>query len=97
MSMFDLILSEVGQSDSVGTVAQRLGMTSDQVEAAITALGAAHVRDGDTISTAATATGFSTQQLNNVVSEVGGTDGLAHIAKAIASEGGIGPFLRRFS
>ena len=53
MSLLNNILSQVSDNATVQNLAAKVGMTPEQVEQAVAALGQAHASEGDTVTTAA--------------------------------------------
>jgi len=88
MSMFDGILGQLAGNVDVGNLAAKLGLSPEQVESAIAALGQAHAQPGDTVATAADQTGLPTDTLNAVLGHLGGEGALGGIAAALGAQGG---------
>lgn len=90
MSILDSILSQLGSNVDVANLATKVGLSHDQVEQAIAALGQAHTGPGDTVDGAAQATGLSTDTLQQIVGHIGGEGSLAQFAQMIGASGGEG-------
>jgi ATP phosphoribosyltransferase regulatory subunit HisZ len=88
MSIFNDILGQVSDSATVQNLAAKVGLTPEQAEQAIAALGQAHVQEGDTVETASQTTGISSGTLSQVVEHIGGEGSLGQFAALIESEGG---------
>ncbi|WP_375393443.1 hypothetical protein [uncultured Sphingomonas sp.] len=94
MGMLDGLLSQVTGNVDVDTLAAKVGLTPDQVEQAMTALGQAHGQPGDTVATAADNTGIEPNKLQDIVSHIGGEGALGQFAGLLeGQEGGIGGML----
>ena len=90
MSMLDGLLGQVTQNVDIKNLAAKLGLTAEQVEAAVGALGKAHPAPGDTVATAASATGLSPDILQQIVGHIGGEGALAHFATLLGGAGASG-------
>ena len=92
MGMLDGLLSQLGENVDVANLATKVGLSQEQVEMAMTALGQAHTAPGDTVATAAESTGLSGEVLQQIVSHIGGEGSLGRFAEMLGqsgSEGGI--------
>jgi hypothetical protein len=89
MSLLDGILGQVSETATVQNLAAKVGLTPEQVESAVAALGQAHGEDGDTVQTAAAATGLPSDKLNEIVEHIGGEGSLGQFALLLKAEGGI--------
>jgi hypothetical protein len=87
--MLDGLLGQLAGNVDVKNLASRIGLEPDQVEAAIHALGIAHPQPGDTVETAAAATGLPAQTLQDIVGHIGGEGSLASFASLLNAQGGI--------
>jgi hypothetical protein len=86
--MFDGILgSLLGGNPIIDNLAAKVGLTPEQVQSAVAALGAAHPQDGDTVETAAASTGLSADALQQIVGHLGGEGALAGIASMLDRDG----------
>ena len=88
MAMLDGLLSQVAQNVDVANLATKVGISEDQAEAAIAALGHAHGAPGDTVATAAAATDLPTGVLERIVAEIGGEGSLTQFASLLRDSGG---------
>lgn len=88
MSFLDSMLGQVSGSATVQNLAAKVGLTPEQVESAVTALGQAHAQEGDTVQAASEATGLPTDKLNDIVQHIGGEGSLGQFASILTSQGG---------
>ena len=86
MSMFDSIL---GESGAVQNLAAKVGLSPDEVESALAALGKAHLEGGDTVQSASAATGLPTDKLGAILDHIGGEGSLTRFASMLEGEGGL--------
>jgi len=97
MSILDSILGQLAGSPDVANLAAKVGLTPEQVESAVTALGQAHTAPGDTVDTAADATGLPADTLQQIVGHIGGEGSLGEFANILNNNqgegGGIGGLL----
>ena len=90
MSLLDGILSQLSGNATVANLAAKVGMTPEQVEQAVAALGQAHAAPGDTVTTAADRTGLPPNKLQEIVAHLGGEGSLAQMASLLPEgEGGL--------
>ena len=91
MGMLDGLLGQLGENVDVANLANKVGLSQEQVEMAMTALGQAHTAPGDTVTTAAESTGLSSDVLQQIVGHIGGEGSLGRFAEMLGSgsEGGI--------
>ena len=90
MSLLDGILGQVSGNATVANLAAKVGMTPEQVEQAVAALGQAHAAPGDTVATAADQTGLPQDKLQEIVGHLGGEGSLAQMASLLPEgEGGL--------
>lgn len=88
MGMFDSILQNIGGApDDVAGLAERIGIDPQMAERAISALGMAHQRDGDTVELAASETGLDNDVLNQIIGQIGGEGSLSSFAEMIDRDG----------
>ena len=87
--MLDAILQQVA-GHGLGGLAGRVGLTPEQVQMALAALGRAAPIPGDTAHQAAQETGLPVGPLQQILSQVGGEGGLGQIAGALGGAGGAG-------
>ena len=86
MGLLDGILGQIGGSDQVAGLAGKLGLSAEQVQSAMAALGKAHAEPGDTVEAASASTGLPTDKLNELVAGMGGEGALGKL-KQFALEG----------
>ncbi|OYY69373.1 hypothetical protein [Sphingomonas sp. 28-63-12] len=90
MSILDGLLGQVAQNVDIKNLAAKVGLTPEQVESAVAALGQAHPAPGDTVQTAASATGLSPDILQQIVGHIGGEGALAQFSSLLGGAGGAG-------
>jgi len=90
MGMLDGLLSQVAENVDVKNLAAKVGLTPEQVESAVTALGQAHAAPGDTVDTAAASTGLPADILQQIVGHIGGEGALGKFAGLLNAQGGDG-------
>lgn len=98
--MLDAILQQVA-GHGLGGLASRVGLTPEQVQMALAALGQNAPIPGDTAHQAATQTGLPVHALQQILAQVGGEGGLGQIAGALGGStagaaggaGGLGDLL----
>jgi hypothetical protein len=99
MSMFDGILGQVAQNVDINNLAQKVGLSPEQVESAVAALASAHTSPGDTASLAASETGLPAEKLSEIVTQIGGEGALGQFATLLQGNegvlGGLGKMLDR--
>ncbi|MGJ3649827.1 hypothetical protein ACLB0R_15325 [Sphingomonas sp. GlSt437] len=88
MGMLDGLLAQVSSNVDVANLAAKVGISPDQAEAAVQALGAAHHAPGDTVETAAENTGLSTDTLQEIVGHIGGEGALGRFADLLKGQAG---------
>lgn len=98
MSILNGLLSQVSDNATVQNLAAKVGLSTEQVEQAVAALGQAHASEGDTITTAAQQTGLPQDKLQEIVGHIGGEGSLGQFAELLQQDGGgimgsIGKFL----
>jgi hypothetical protein len=86
--MLDGLLSQVTENVDVANLAAKVGISEEQAEAAIAALGKAHPEPGDTVENAAAATGLPSSVLQQIVGHIGGEGSLAQFASLLQENGG---------
>lgn len=87
MGMLDGILGSLGGNAVLDNLAVKVGISPEQVQSAIAALGAAHPQDGDTVTAAAASTGLSADTLQQIVGHLGGEGALASVAAMLDRDG----------
>lgn len=98
MSLLDGMLGQLSNNPTVDNLAAKVGLTPEQVEQAVAALGQAHSAPGDTVSTAAEQTGLPQDKLSQIVGHLGGEGALGQFASLLEQNGGgimgqVGKFL----
>ena len=88
MSLLDGILNQVSDNATVQNLAAKVGLTPEQVEQAVAALGQAHAAPGDTATTAAEQTGLPTDKLQEIIGHIGGEGSLGQFAELLQQDGG---------
>ena len=88
MSLLDGMLNQVSDNATIQNLATKVGLSPEQVEQAVTALGQAHASDGDTISTAAESTGLPESKLNEIVGHIGGEGALSRFSSLLQDDNG---------
>jgi len=88
MSLLNGLLSQVSDNATVQNLAAKVGLTPDQVEQAVTALGQAHTAPGDTVTTAAQQTGLPQDKLQEIVGHIGGEGALGQFASLLQQDSG---------
>lgn len=89
MGLLDGLLAQVTDNVDLKNLAGKVGLTPDQIAAAVQALGAAHPQPGDTVATAAADTGLSPDTLRQIVEHLGGEGALARVAGVLGENGGM--------
>ena len=90
MSFLDGILGQLGNNPTVDGLAAKVGLTPEQVEMAVQALGQQSQQPGDTVQGAADQTGLPQDKLSQVLGHLGGEGGLGGIAGMLGGAGGEG-------
>lgn len=98
MSLLDGILGQLSNNPTIDNLAAKVGLTPEQVEQAVAALGQAHPQPGDTVTTAAQQTGLPQDKLSEIVGHIGGEGALGQFAQLLQQDGGgimgaVGKFL----
>ena len=98
MSILNSILGQVSETATVQNLAAKVGLSPEQVEQAVAALGKAHIAPGDTVSTAAEHTGLPQDKLSEIVGHIGGEGALGQFAQLLQQDSGgimgsVGKFL----
>ncbi len=87
MGLLDGILGQLGGADQIGKLADQFGISEEQVQTAMAALGKAHAEPGDTVASAAQATGLSADTLQGLLGQIGGDGALSKISGMIDRDG----------
>ena len=90
MGMLDGLLSQVAENVDIKNLAAKVGLTPEQIESAVTALGQAHAAPGDTVDTAAASTGLPADILQQIVGHIGGEGALGKFAGLLNGQDGGG-------
>jgi len=90
MGLLDGILGQVAGNPEIANLAARIGLSPEQVTAAIAALGAAHGQPGDTVTGAADSTGLSPDVLQQILGHLGGEGALGNLGALLGNTGGGG-------
>lgn len=85
MGLLDGMLGQLGGDLDVKSLAERVGLSPDQAESAVTALAQAHPQSGDTVQTAAQNTGLPAGVLQQIVGHLGGEGGLGQFASLLGA------------
>ena len=93
MSLLNGILGQVSETATVQNLAAKVGLSPEQVEQAVAALGQAHGQEGDTVTTAAEQTGLPQDKLNEIVGHIGGEGALGRFASLLVEDGAAGSIL----
>jgi hypothetical protein len=88
MSLLNGLLGQVSDNATVQNLAAKVGLSPEQIEQAVAALGQAHTAPGDTVSTAAEQTGLPTDKLQEIVGHIGGEGALGRFASLLQEDGG---------
>ena len=90
MGLLDGLLGQLGSNVDIVNLAEKIGLSPEQVESAVQALGIAHPQPGDTVETAAASTGLSPDLLQQIVGHIGGEGSLAQFAGLLGGQEGGG-------
>ena len=93
MSLLDGILSQVGSNVDIKNLAEKVGISPEQAEAAVAALAKAHPQPGNTVDSAAASTGLDSGVLGQIVEHIGGEGALGQFATMLGSSEGEGGLL----
>lgn len=88
MSILNSILGQVSGDATVQNLAAKVGLSPEEAEQAIAALGQAHNQEGDTVQTASEQTGIPADKLSEMVQHIGGEGALGQFASILESHGG---------
>ena len=88
MGLLDNLMAELGPDFDVANLAAKLGLSREQVVQAVRALAVAHPQAGDTVATAADATGLAPDLLQQIVAQVGGEGSLGRYAALVQEQAG---------
>ena len=93
MSILNDILGQVGGNATVQNLAAKVGLSPEQVEQAIAALGEAHPQPGDTVQAASQTTGVAPDKLSQIVEQLGGEGALGRFSSIMQEQGGASSLL----
>jgi ATP phosphoribosyltransferase regulatory subunit HisZ len=93
MSILNSILGQVSSDATVQNLAAKVGLSPEETEQAIAALGEAHSQNGDTVETASQNTGLPAGKLNEIVQHIGGEGALGQFASLLEGQGGASALL----
>ncbi|MEO5867344.1 MAG: hypothetical protein ABIS14_00630 [Sphingomonas sp.] len=88
MGMLDGLLGQISSNVDIKGLAEKVGISPDQAESAVAALGQAHTAPGDTVETAAEQTGLPQDTLQQIVGHIGGEGALGRFADLLNTQGG---------
>lgn len=97
MGILDGLLGQLGGDATVQNLAEKVGLSPEQVESAVSALGEAHGAEGDTVETAAASTGLPADKLQELVGHIGGEGSLGQFASLLQSGGGSSGLMGKIS
>jgi hypothetical protein len=90
MGILDGLLGQIGSNVDIDNLAAKVGISPDQAEQAVHALGMAHPEPGDTAEVAAQQTGLPTSTLQEIIGHIGGEGSLAQFSSLLQGEAGQG-------
>lgn len=88
MSILNGLLGQVSDTATIQNLASKVGLSPEQVEQAVAALGQAHAQEGDTVTTAAEQTGLPQNKLQQIVEHIGGEGALGRFASLLQQDSG---------
>ena len=90
MSLLNTILGQVSENATVQNLAAKVGLSPEQAEQAIAALGQAHTQPGDTVETASQNTGIQPTSYRRLCSTLVARDRWGNcVASRRARRGGV--------
>jgi len=87
MSLLDGILGQLSNNPTVDNLAAKVGLSPQEVEQAVAALGQAHFAESDTVTIAAQQTGLPMDKLQEIVGHIGGEGALGQFASLLQQDG----------
>ncbi len=90
MGLLDGLLGQVAENVDIQNLAAKIGLSPDQVEQAVHALGVAHPEPGDTAEVAAANTGLPVDKMQEIIGHIGGEGSLAQFASLLQGAGAEG-------
>jgi hypothetical protein len=91
VGMLDGILGSLGGNAVIENLAAKVGLSPEQVQSAVAALGAAHPQEGDTVTAAAASTGLPIDTLQELLGHLGGEGALASVTGLLDRDGNGSP------
>ncbi len=87
MGVLDGLMQQFGGVGNIADLAGKVGLSEEQVQTAMAALGKAHPEPGNTVETAAAATGLSQEKLQGLVGAIGGDSMLDKVSGFLDRDG----------
>lgn len=87
MDFLNNIVGQLGGVDKIAGLAKQVGLSEEQVKAAMAALGKAAPEPGDTVTSAAQSTGLPMDKLNELLTQVGGEGALTKLTGFLDQDG----------
>lgn len=87
MDFLNNIVGQLGGVDKIAGLAKQVGLSEEQVQSAMAALGKAAPQPGDTVASAAETTGLPMDKLNDLLAQVGGEDALKKVTGFLDRDG----------
>jgi hypothetical protein len=87
MGMLDGVLSQIGGAEKVAQLAGQFGLSEAQVKSAMSALGQASGEPGDTVTSAAQATGLPAEKMQGLLGAVGGESIFSQFTGSLDKDG----------
>jgi hypothetical protein len=87
MGLLDGLLGKISEQVDVANLATKVGLSPEQAQGAVAALGQAHAAPGDTMALASQSTGLPTDKLQEIVGHIGGEGALGRFASMIDRDG----------
>jgi hypothetical protein len=87
MGMLDGLLGQIGGAGKVAELAGQFGLSEEQVTGAMSALGSASAQPGDTVASAAQATGLGADQLQGILGAIGGEGVFSKVSGFLDQDG----------
>ncbi len=87
MGLLDGILGQVAGNLDISSLAEKVGLDPAMAEKAVAALGQAHPEPGDTVETAAAATGIDSGTMGQIAAQLGGEGALGKLSGLLKGEG----------
>jgi DNA-binding phage protein len=87
MDFLNNIVGQLGGTDKIASLARQVGLSEEQVQSAMAALGKAAPQPGDTAASAAQSTGLPLDKLQDLLAQVGGEDALKKVTGFLDRDG----------